>query len=163
MEDVFIYSHQRNEGKFIQDIVLAAFKMYAKFELISYHFSSQKSKARTVYKYEEGNTKYRCSVVVLSKSYPDDEEDEYLNFYTGSGDHVIEEYDGRPAFSLGSTEKISGNYNITLDWCIEYLKINPDHVVCSHEGHIFTLGHLLKAKEQGARDWLYYPPDNLLE
>ena len=81
-----------------------------------------------------------------------------LNFKIGliNQDKEVVEY------CLGSNDGGTDCEHLLLDWCIEYLKINPDHLMVSVDENVYTQEHLLKAKERNEFYWMYKAPEELI-
>lgn len=150
MDSIFIFSREYNEGKFIQDLTLAGFNILALVNLRRYYFKADQ---------------YDSSEIIVQKNYcleSGKKNEEYIRFFTGNDAPVIEEYEGDKVYCLGSNDEGTDCEHLLLDWCIEYLKINPDHLIVSVDENVYTLEHLLKAKKKNEFYWMYKAPEELI-
>ncbi|UII33941.1 hypothetical protein LVD17_08950 [Fulvivirga ulvae] len=150
MEGIFIFSKAKKEEKFIQDLTLAGFRMRAYVRITGYYYRGKE---------------YSSSEIVIEKDYYSKDKErlqEYLRFYIGEDTPVIEEYQGDKVYCLGSNDGGTDCEHLLLDWCIEYLKINPDHLIVSVDENVYSQEHLLKAKERNEFYWMYKAPEELL-
>jgi len=151
MDQISFYANTFDEEKFVKDLALASFRIKGRFIIDRYIY------------YKNGH--YKNTELYLAKSYPDtpkEIKEEYFHLYTGEEYPEIEVYKEKKVICLGSTVSGTEAKRLAIELCIEYLKLNPEHILVSGDAYVYTLEHLLKAQEKQEYYWCYKTPEELL-
>lgn len=152
MDKISFYAPQFDEEKFIQELAVVSFRVRAKFICDRYLYNKDGS--------------YKCAELYIAKKYPgmtENVDEEYFHLYTNEEYPEVDKYLGKSIKCLGSTVSGTESKHLALEFCIEYLRHNSNHIIVSGDNYFYTLEHLLKAREKEEYFWCYKSPEELLK